>query len=76
MLGLLAAIFQSQTAVGESDVDQNSLILWIARVWGTLILAFVLVFMVSGIFGTDAGEGLRDAREVMTFILFPGCTVA
>ena len=56
-------------------MDLESVVHWIARIWGTLILAFVLVFMIPGFFGADAGEGLRDTREVVTFILFPVCTV-
>lgn len=56
-------------------MDRNSFVLWIARIWGTLILAFLLGFLVPGIFGAEAGEGLRDAREIVTFILFPMCTV-
>ena len=56
-------------------MNQNYVVLWIARIWGTLVLAFVLLFLVPGIFGADAGSGLRDAREVMTFVFFPVLTV-
>ena len=43
-----------------------------ARIWGSLILAFVLLFVLGYMFG-DEGLGLEDSsnREIITFILFP-----
>jgi len=49
-------------------------LLWAARVWGTLILAFVLFFLVASMFG-EWGEGLRDPRELLIFLAFPCSTV-
>ena len=56
-------------------MDRNTLVLWTARAWGTAILGMVLLFLIPGIFGAEAGEGFRDAREVLSFVLFPVCTV-
>lgn len=45
---------------------------WIARIWGSLILAFVLFFVLAHIFGDEeSGEGFRNTGEVITFIFFP-----
>jgi len=53
-----------------------TMIRWIARIWGTLILAFVLFFVVALIVGGDEfGDGLFNTREVITFIFFPVSTV-
>ena len=53
-----------------------TVIRWIARIWGTLILAFVLFFVVALIVGGDeSGDGLFNTREVITFIFFPVSTV-
>lgn len=45
---------------------------WIARIWGSLILAFVLFFVLVSIFGDEeSGEGFQNTSEVITFIFFP-----
>lgn len=49
-------------------------ILWAARVWGTLIFAFVTFFLVTSFFG-EWGEGLRNPRELLVFLAFPISTV-
>jgi len=49
-------------------------ILWAARIWGTLILAFVLFFLIASLFG-EWGDGLRDPRELLVFLTFPCSTV-
>jgi len=43
-----------------------------ARVWGSLILAFVLFFVLGYLFG-DEGLGLENMsnQDIITFILFP-----
>lgn len=56
-------------------MDRNRVVLWVARIWAAFILAFVLLFMIPGTIGEDSGDGLRDAREVLTFISFPVCTI-
>ncbi len=49
-----------------------NIIRWIARIWGSLILAFLLFFLLLHIFGNDeSGEGFRSATEIITFICFP-----
>ena len=49
-----------------------STIRWIARIWGSLILAFVLFFLLLHLFGNDeSGEGFRSAGEVIQFLCFP-----
>ncbi len=53
-----------------------NILLWIARIWGTLILAFVLFFLFAGIFGNEeSGEGLETASDIITFSCFPISTV-
>ena len=45
---------------------------WIARIWGSLILAFVLFFVLGSIFGhEESGGGFENTSEVITFIFFP-----
>jgi len=54
----------------------TNIIRWIARIWGTLILAFALFFVLAPIFGgEESGEGLRNTSEVITFIFFPVSSV-
>ena len=57
----------SRTAISKT-------FLWAARVWGTLILAFVSFFLVASLFG-EWGQGLRDFRELLVFLTFPCSTV-
>jgi len=47
-----------------------NIIRWIARIWGTSILAFVLVFLFADIFGTEEGEGggIRDVKEAISAV--------
>ena len=53
-----------------------NIIRWIARILGTLFLAFVLFFLFAYAFGEDqSGEGFRSTGEFLTFILFPISTV-
>jgi hypothetical protein len=48
---------------------------WIARIWGTLILAFVLFFLITDLIGgTESGGGLRK-DEILSFIFFPVSTL-
>ncbi|MCM8571124.1 hypothetical protein NE848_17140 [Gramella jeungdoensis] len=54
----------------------NRSILWIARGWGGIILAFVLFFLIAHIFGNEeGGTGFSDTRDIITFILFPVSTI-
>ncbi|MDX1702481.1 MAG: hypothetical protein R3250_17765 [Melioribacteraceae bacterium] len=53
----------------------NQTILWIARIWGGLSLAF-LVFMVGAnlieaIFGSSEGGGFNSTAEYLSFLCFP-----
>lgn len=48
------------------------IVLWSARVFGSLILAFLLFFLLAHIFGEgEVGNGFRNTREVITFLFFP-----
>lgn len=52
-----------------------NLIRWIARIWGTLILAFVLFFVLAHIFGDEESGGFQGTSEIITFIFFPVSSV-
>ena len=62
-----------------SDVAHNKsviLIRRIARIWGSLIVAFVLFFLIAHLFGNEgSGEGLNDTKELIAFIFFPVSTL-
>lgn len=45
-----------------------NVIRWIARIWGTSILAFVLFFLFADIFGPEESDGIRDVKEVISAI--------
>ncbi len=48
------------------------IILWAARILGSLIVLFFLFFLTAHIFGEDeSGEGFRNVKDVITFIIFP-----
>jgi len=59
--------------------DQNkivTIILWIARITGTLILAFILFFLLAHIFGeNESGNGFQNTNEVISFLFFPISTL-
>ena len=60
----------------QKKVKLIKIILWIARIWSALILAFVLFFLIAHIFGDDeSGEGFRSVSEIVQFIGFPISTV-
>ncbi|TBW28894.1 hypothetical protein [Gramella sp. KN1008] len=51
-------------------------ILWVARAWGSIILAFVLFFLIAHIFGTEeTGTGSLSNKDIITFICFPIGTI-
>ena len=45
---------------------------WIARIWGSIILAFILIFILGYLFG-DEGLGIDKAssQDKIAFIFFP-----
>ena len=52
-----------------------NIIRWIARIWGTPILAFVLFFLFAHIFGNEeGGNGFNNTKESISFIFFP-CSI-
>ena len=54
----------------------NKVILWIARIWGIVIILFTLFILLSNIFGGDeSGEGFRSTPELISFICFPISTL-
>ena len=57
----------------------KTVVLWIARIWGSLILLFLL-FMVGahvvGFFlGEEQGDGFSSTEELLSFICFPISTM-
>ena len=47
-------------------------ILWIARISGSLILLFVLFFLLAHVFGDEeSGNGFRNTTEIIMFLFFP-----
>ena len=49
---------------------------WIARISGSLILAFILFFLLAHIFGEDeSGNGFQNNKEVISFLFFPISTL-
>jgi len=48
----------------------------IARIWGSVILAFVLFFIIAHLFGEEQiDKGFLNTKEIITFILFPISTI-
>jgi len=60
----------------KNQVKKANIIRWVARIWGSLILAFVLFFILGHLFG-DEGLGLENLsnRDIITFICFPVSSV-
>ena len=56
----------------KNQEKKANIIRWIARVWGSLILAFVLFFILGYMFGAER-LGLENLsnRDIITFIFFP-----
>ncbi|HRD53148.1 MAG TPA: hypothetical protein PKY96_10935 [Flavobacteriales bacterium] len=53
-------------------------LLWTARITGTLLLAFLLFMLIGHLLGDANGpEGMRfnGGKEIMSFILFPVCSI-
>lgn len=49
-----------------------TIIRWIARIFGSLILAFFLFFIFAHIFGDDeSGNGFQNSKEVISFLFIP-----
>lgn len=59
--------------------DQNkiaTIIRWIARISGSLIVVFILFFLLAHLFGEDeSGNGFRNTKEVISFLFFPISTL-
>ena len=60
-------------------LNLKKVVLWTARIWGGLILAFVLIFLigyiVDAISGKSDGHGFTSVQEVIAFICFPIGTI-
>ncbi|MFT6998177.1 MAG: hypothetical protein ACJAQ4_001937 [Cryomorphaceae bacterium] len=60
-------------------VNQNkiaTITCWIARISGSLILAFILFFVLAHVLGDDeSGNGFQSTVEVITFLFFPISTL-
>lgn len=51
-------------------------ILWMARIWGSLIIVFIMVFLIAHILEKEpSGEGISGTKELITFICFPILTI-
>ncbi|WP_445382971.1 DUF7670 domain-containing protein [Robiginitalea sp. IMCC43444] len=49
---------------------------WIARISGSLILAFLLFFVLAYAFGEEeSSDGFRNTAEIISFVFFPISTV-
>lgn len=59
----------------QSYITRTSL--WLARIWGTLVLGFVLFFLIAHLFNPEetSGNVLSDPKELVTFICFPILTI-
>lgn len=54
----------------------KAIVRWVARILGSLILAFILFFLLAHIFGEDeSGNGFRNTKEVISFLFFPISTL-
>lgn len=52
----------------KNQTKTANIIRWIARIWGTTILAFVLFFLFANIFGSEESGGIRDVKEAISAI--------
>lgn len=51
-------------------------LLWIARIWGSTILAFVFFFLVAYVFGNEeTSDNPISTRDKITFVFFPIGTI-
>jgi hypothetical protein len=56
------------------------IIRWIARIWGSLSLAFMLLFLGAHLLGSITGEGeplgkFHSVEEIISFLCFPICII-
>lgn len=60
----------------KNQTHINKTVLWSARIWGSLILAFILFFVIAYIFGEEAArtDTFKDPIELISFICFPVIT--
>lgn len=50
-------------------------VLWTARISGSIILVFLLIFLLAYLVGDDeSGNGFQGSHEVLAFIFFPVST--
>ena len=52
------------------------IVLWVARIWGGLISAFVLFMLTAHVYSVwvlnePSGTGLKETRDLLTFLCFP-----
>jgi hypothetical protein len=66
--------------LSKPKIQIATIIRWIARIWGGLILAFVLFFLLAHVIGSITGDGeqgggFANIQEVIAFICFPIGTI-
>ncbi|NNC94688.1 MAG: hypothetical protein HKN92_03940 [Chitinophagales bacterium] len=55
----------------KPDKTQKT-ILWLARILGSLYLAFALFFLLAHMFGEEESmSGFQNTKEILTFMCFP-----
>jgi hypothetical protein len=54
--------------------DRIKIIRWVARIWGTAVLAILLFFLIASIFGAE-GLGAFKPGDEITFLFFPISTI-
>jgi len=53
-----------------------TILLWIARIWGSVIFAFVLFFLIAHLFGNEeSSDNPISIKDKITFVLFPLGTI-
>ena len=69
-------MINSKLDIMESQKQIALIILWIARIWGSISLAFMLFFIGAHLIGTITGEGepigkFKSVSDMISFVFFP-----
>jgi hypothetical protein len=55
----------------KNKITPVKVIRWVARIWGTLNLLFILLFVIAHLAGSVTGKGEKLGNPSADFILFP-----